>query len=108
MAVSTIKAPSYEEVELTKVTTNYGIDVYYKKIAGIRLLLVQGNPAGQVGTGGHTISLANTIVESDAFFRVVATPIGASNYYSIQLQNNSLKIVPLSATSAYVNALFVY
>lgn len=90
------------------IKTNYGISVFYQKINGVRILHIEGNPSGQIGTGGHTISLSDTIADSDAFYRVITQSVSANNTYAISLLNNSITIKPYSPTSAYVNATFVY
>ena len=107
MAVSKIKTQG--NYPLTKITRNYGIDILFKKVNGIRFLHVLGNPDGQIGTGGHTISLADTIVEAPDVFMTETQRSSASNSYFIQFGiNKSVKIEPISSTKDYVNATFVY
>lgn len=95
-------------VAMQKVTTNYGISVYYKKICGVRIVHIEGNPSGQIGTSGHTFALNSAIVDSDPYYRVVTQAVTANNNYTISLQNNTVKITPNTAATAYVNATFVY
>jgi hypothetical protein len=90
------------------IKTNYGISVLYQKINGVRILHIEGNPSGQIGTGGHTISLSDTIADSDPYYRVITQSVSANNAYAISLLNNSITIKPYSSTTAYVNATFVY
>lgn len=97
-----------KEVPNFLVTTNYGIKVYYRKTCGIRILHIEGNPSGSIGTGGHSFTITDARVDSDAFFRVISQDINASNYYTISLLNNTIKIAPGASINAYVNATFVY
>ena len=96
------------EVPNFLVTTNYGIRVYYRKSCGVRILHIEGNPSGSIGTGGHSFTITDARVDSDAFYRVITQAVSTSNFYSISLQNNVVTIKPVSSTTAYVNATFVY
>ena len=97
-----------KEVPNFLVTTNYGIRVYYRKSCGIRILHIEGDPSGSIGTSGHSFTITDARVDSDIFYRVITQGINASNFYTISLLSNTITIKPVASTSAYLNATFVY
>lgn len=106
MAVSTIRGRV--DIPETLVTTNYGIRVFFKKINGIRMLHIEGNPSGQIGTAGHSISLSNTVVETPLHFLVATQVLTSTNAYTITLSGLTLKIQPFSSATNYVSATLIY
>lgn len=96
------------EVPNFLVTTSYGIRVYYRKSFGIRILHIEGNPSGSIGTSGHSFTITNAMVDSDSFYRAITQTLSSSNFYTISLHNNTITIKPIASATAYVNATFVY
>lgn len=106
MAVSKIRGRV--DIPETLVTTNYGVRVFFKKISGIRILHIEGNPSGQIGGSGHSISLSGTVVETPPHFLVATQVLSSTNAYTIILDGLTLKIQPFSSAGNYVSADLIY
>ena len=94
----------------TKVQTNYGIDVWYKKQAGTNIIRFDGNAEGSIGSSGHTFTLVNTVDSSPGYLK--QTGYVGTQAYAITINGREVKIVAVDGSAMsgtpYINSTFVY
>lgn len=94
----------------TLVTTNYGIDVFYKNQAGVRILWFVGDADGNIGGSGHTFDLPSTVDSPEGYLKGIG--FSGSQAYALTIYGRSVKIVAVDGSTMsgnpYINTTIVY